>query len=365
MLNSDDIEPDSISYGGVLDAWSHSGTEDSLAKVKQIFQHMRGLYESGKNIKPSIRNVNTMINAHAKVASQLAMNRGRGSSDKAIKYAEDAHDLKKQMDAIYQKTGDIDFAPDVTTYTSVIDAYSRCGSPKSTKEAENLLEELKSLYQKTKNPNLRPNVRTYTSLISCWSRTRVKESPRKVQALLEEMRDNPATQPNSHTYTAVIQTWARSLDNNKAREVLKVLREMQDLHKKTGGDDVRPNVLTYNAAMHACGSCHGTMEQQTEALKIAFAILKTIEIDEFVRPNQVTYSTLLAAVAALLPAGDERNKVAKAVFEKSKNAGLVSPTTMKNFRKSVDASVMQELGIGGSGAQDYNNIPNSWSKNVR
>ena len=269
--------------------------------------------------------------------------------------------------AHYQSTGDLDFAPDVTTYSSVIDAYSRCGSYKATQEAENLLNELKQLYQRTKNQNLRPNVRTYTSLITCWARTRSQESPKKVEALLEEMADDPTIQPNSHTYTAVIQTWGKSSDHNKARHVLKVLREMQDQHKKTGNDDVRPNVLTYNAAMHACGFCQGTMEQQTEALKIAFAILKTIEIDEVVRPNQITYSTLLAAVTNLLPSGTERNQVAKAVFEKAKNAGLVTPLTMRNLRKAVDGSVMHELGIGNEriGGQDYNNIPSSWSKNVR
>lgn len=101
MLDSDDVEPDTISYGGVLDAWSQTGTEESLVKVKQIFQHMRGLYDSGKNIKPTIRHMNSIISAHSKVAAQIAANRGKGSSEKAFKYAEDAHDLKKQMDSIF------------------------------------------------------------------------------------------------------------------------------------------------------------------------------------------------------------------------------------------------------------------------
>ena len=53
-------------------------------------------------------------------------------------------------------------------------------------------------------------------------------------------------------------------------------------------------------------------------LKIAFAILKTVEMDEFCSPDAGTYSTLIRAVTFLMPRGDARNKIALSVFEKSK-----------------------------------------------
>lgn len=367
MLAGEEIEPDTLSYHGVLDAWAHSGKEESLVKVKQIFQHMQGLYDSGKNVKPSIRTMNSIVNAHAKRATYYSSKYENQDPEKAWKCATEAHQLLIAQKQRYLENGDPDDQPDVTTYTSVMDAFARCGNYKMTQQAELLLRELKGLYKKSNDSKLRPNFRTYTSLINAWSRTRSHESPGRVEFLLKEMGDDPVTRPNTRTYTSVIQCWAKSRDGSKAKRALKMLRSMKDKYKATNNEDVRPNVLTYNAAIDACARCQGTMEQQTEAIKIAFAILKATEVDEDIMPNNITYSTLLRAVSYLLPAGAERNKVASAVFEKAKNAGLVDTTTVKNLRQAVDSEIMLTMfeGIASqNGSFDYNNVPAAWTKNV-
>ena len=157
MLDSDEIQPDSISYGCVLEAWAQTGTEESLSKVKQIFDHMQSLYDDGKQIKPTIRNLNAIVFAHARIVSHFATSKGNHSA-KAMKYATAAQDLLDEMTEKFHETGDFDFAPDVTTYTSVIDAFARCGSYEATKQAEQLLDRLKHLYDKTKKPQLRPKL---------------------------------------------------------------------------------------------------------------------------------------------------------------------------------------------------------------
>jgi hypothetical protein len=367
MLDSDGIEPDTLSYHGVLDAWAHSGKDESLVKVKQIFQHMQGLYDSGKDVKPTIRTMNSIVNAHAKRATYYSSQYENQDPEKAWKCATEAHQLLISFKQRYHDNGDPDDQPDVMTYTSVMDAFARCGNYKMTQQAELLLRELKGLYKKSNDPKLRPNFRTYTSLINAWSRTRSHESPGRVEFLLKEMGDDPVTRANTRTYTSVIQCWAKSRDGSKAKRALKILRDMKDNYKETGNEDIRPNVLTFNAAIDACARCQGTMEQQTEAIKIAFAILKATEVDDHVTPNNVTYSTLLRAVSYLLPAGAERNKVASAVFEKAKNAGLVDSTTVKNLRQAVDSEVMLTMfeGIADqNGSFDYNNVPAAWTKNV-
>jgi hypothetical protein len=186
--------------------------------------------------------------------------------------------------------------------------------------------------------------------------------------LLNEMKENPATAPNARAYTSAIQCWGRSRDPLKAKRALKILRLMQTEHKKTGNDDVRPTVLSYNAAIDACARCQGKLEHQTEAIKIAFAVLKASEGDPYARPNHTTYATLLNAVAFLLPAGKERNQVASAVFDKARTGGLVEFNTVKNLRKSVDSQVMLQLMEGvtdKNGNFDYADLPAAWSKNVK
>ena len=120
--------------------------------------------------------------------------------------------------------------------------------------------------------------------------------------------------------------------------------------------------------MEACARCQGTTKQQTEALKIAFAILKSMQLDPTVQPNHITFATVLKATAFLLPAGEERNQVASALFEKAKTAGMVDMNMVKNMRKAVDNNVMQDLFHelkDRTGHIDYNNIPPAWSRNIR
>jgi hypothetical protein len=112
----------------------------------------------------------------------------------------------------------------------------------------------------------------------------------------------------------------------------------------------------------------GDTKQQTEALKIAFAILKSIEREPEMEPNQMTYSAVLRATAFLLPAGEERNKVTSALFEKARAAGMIDVLMIQNMRKAVDSNVMRELLAEMTNAEghiSYEQIPPAWSRNVR
>mmetsp|Transcript_90053 Transcript_90053/g.134942 ORF Transcript_90053/g.134942 Transcript_90053/m.134942 type:complete len:562 (-) Transcript_90053:17-1702(-) len=368
MLENDDTQPDTLSYNAVLDAWANSGSDESLEKVNQIFHHMETLHESGKNVAPTIRTVNAVLNTYSKVVSRVVSESGGKDFLKAKELAVEARKLLEQTKQKFEETKNEDWKPDTTTYTISMDVYAKCGSYETTQEAETLLHELKQKFKESRDLRVRPNFRTYTTLITAWSRTRSDEAPGRVEDLLREMSSFPSTQPNARTYTSAIQCWAKSRDPSKARRALKILRDMREQFDKTGNDDIRPGILTYNAAIHACSRVQGSLEQQTEAIKIAFAVLKAVEGDDSVQPNQMTYSTLLRAVSFLLPPGNERNKVACALFQKAKKAGLVDFTTMMNLRKSADTAAMTTVldGVGDQyGNFDYNNLPADWCKNVR
>jgi hypothetical protein len=372
MLDNDDesVEPDTLTYHSVLDAWANSGKEDSLHKVTQIFHHMENLQKEGKPVIPTIRTVNAILNAYAKRASRFVpQHDGKNNpTNKSAEYAAEAHELLEQMKRKYNESGDRDWQPDVTSYTVVMDVYARCGAYQATQTAENLLHEVKQQYAATQDVRLRPNFRTYTTLIAAWARTRSDEAPRRVEELLAEMAKSPATRPNSRAYTSAIQCWARSRDSAKARQALKVLREMKKEHAATNNEDIRPTILTYNAAIDACARTRGTPEQQTEAIKIAFAVLKASEGDSCALPNHGTFRNLMMGVGNLMPAGKDRNQVASAVFEKAKKAGLVEFGLIKNLRKSVDAQVMtllMEGNVDKNGNFNPDALPPKWSRNVK
>jgi pentatricopeptide repeat protein len=364
MMDDEKIEPDTNSYNLLLDAWANSNRENSLEKVTQIYKHMEHLHEQGSSaVSPSIRTINAVLHAHAKQAAQFTRDNNYAEAHNC---AAAALEILREAKRRYEETNDHEWQPDVATYTSCIDVHSRCGSYKASRTAQDLLEELKALYAKTNNGNYKVNFRTYTGVVTAWSRTRSDESPSRVEELMKEMNQDPSTKPNSRTYTAAIQCWARARDPLKAKRVLKLLMEMREEYQNTGNKDVRPTTITYNNAIDACARCQGSEQQKTEAMKIAFAILKTVEMDDSCSPDNNTYSTLLRAVTFLMPSGEARNKVCLSVFEKAKKQGLVDFTAVKHLRRGVDAPTMIQALEGKAdrnGSFVYPDLPPSWSRN--
>lgn len=258
MLDHDTIEPDTISYNGVLDALHTSG---DLERIGKIYRHMQHEYEENGNtlVKPTIRTVNSIITAHAKRVSAL-------KGDEALECAKNAHSLLNEMKQKYEETGDEDYQPDIHTYTGVMDAYGRCAMLDATLEAEKLLKELKE------HPTLEPSTRSYTSLITAWSKTRSYKSPQNAEALLEEMELSESTKPNARTYTAVIQTWARSRDATKPQRALRILKHMKEL-AQNGDTNARPNLITYNA-----GKCSLLNLGRSVALTLVMLSSHTIQL---------------------------------------------------------------------------------------
>ncbi|KAL3915070.1 MAG: hypothetical protein SGILL_005818, partial [Bacillariaceae sp.] len=369
MMEDEDIEPDTTSFNLLLDAWANSDRENSLEKVTQIYKHMESLHEDGNlHVSPTIRTINAVLHAHAKKAAQFTKQSDREGYEEAAKCANAAYDILQEAKRRYEATEDPEWQPDVATYTSCIDVHSRCGSYETSRKAEEMLNELKELHSQTRSMKYKVNFRTYTSVITAWSRTRSDESPKRVEALMAEMDSDPATKPNARTYTAAIQCWARSRDPTKAKHVLKLLMAMREQYKNNGRADIRPTTMTYNYAIDACARCQGSEQQKTEALKIAFAVLKTIEMDDGCSPDAGTYSTLIRALSFLMPSGEARNAVTQPVFEKAKKAGLVDFTTVMNLRRCVDAETFGkalEGKIDRNGSFDFPELPLAWSRNSK
>jgi pentatricopeptide repeat protein len=367
MRDAESVQPNTYTYNLLIDAWANSNRDNSLEKVLQIYRHMETLSKDSKSkdVTPSIRTINAILHAYARKSAQFTSQNNQEGYDQAAKCASEAFDLLQETKKRFEETQDTNWQPDMATYTSVMDVHSRCATYKTTKIAGQLLEELKQLHLKTGNQRHKPNFRTYTTLVTAWSRTKSEESPQRVEAIMKEMT-KCGENPNSRTYTAAIQCWSRARDPLKAKRVLKLLMEMRGEYKKTRSEHLRPTTITYNTAIDACARCQGSADQKTESLKIAFAILKTIEMDDELNADGVTYSTLIRSLGFLMPTGDERNNVAKAVFEKAKNAGLVELTTLKNLSLAVDAKTLKiamDGNVDQNGNADYTNIPYAWRKN--
>ena len=250
MLDHPDLEPDTLSYNGVLESWANSKRDEGIERALRIWRHMETLLEQGNTrVKPTVRTVNSIIAAYAKRIQNL------NASSEA---AQAVHGLLTEMVQRYKRTRHVDDQVDVMTYTGVMDAYARCASLEAAELAEGVLKELKDAYRSTgttTNNKLQPNVRTYTSLITAWAKTKNKKSPRRAEELLLEMKaGGDVTKPNSRSYTGVIQAWARSRDPTKPQRALRLLKVMKE-RSKQGDPNVHPNLIAYNAGMHVVCAC--------------------------------------------------------------------------------------------------------------
>jgi hypothetical protein len=76
---------------------------------------------------------------------------------------------------------------------------------------------------------------------------------------------------------------------------------------------------------------------------------------------------LLKAANKLLPAGDQRNEICKAVFTKCITKGYVDANVMKALEQAADRDVYYDL-VGEvadrNGHVHFEEIPKDWCKNV-
>jgi hypothetical protein len=395
------IHPDTVTYNLYIEAIAHgkvgntANFNDRIDRINDVLTEMERCPTATSNAQT----VNSVLHAYSttigKYVTQLNYN-NVDSSKKSIYEDEIAKLLKSVLQIFndlkqkYEQTKNTYNQPDMSTYTAVMECFARHGTIQSTEQVEALLSEMKEIQRISNNKrSVKPSVYTYTTVIKAWSRTYHPNAPHRAEELLKECiamnqsgdnqrqngyYNNHHNKLTSVVFTSVIQCWSRSQDPTKAVHVLQLLQQMRSMAKDM--PLVNPTLLTYNTAMDACTKTRGTPAQQTAALKIAFAIFKTMEITNNIVPNHVTYGTLLKAISALVPLGDEtRNTLSKAVFDKATKAAQVDRNVIQQLQKSCDTAVLQSLLLSdpnnsmrqtsNNGNIDYEKIPIQWSKNVR
>lgn len=252
---------------------------------------------------------------------------------------------------------------------------------------------------------VRPNIRTYSSVIDAWSRCNCPTAARRAQAILNEMEKvyeetgDRSIQPNTITYSTVVNAHARSRDmKNKASAALQVLKKMQHVYNSGLNTQAKPTVVTYNSVLNACATTYGMKSSsdrskenqqqrrsssadisvesdvsasQSLALGIVKVLYKELTSPESeIRPDHFTYGTVLKACANLMsPGDDDAITFIREVFEKCCEDGQVSFGVCFQLRQAAPVDLYRELIP--SDAMDASNghfiidrMPAEWSKNL-
>ena len=124
--------------------------------------------------------------------------------------------------------------------------------------------------------------------------------------------------------------------------------------------------------MEACSKCRGTGDQQAQALRVAFAVNKALlqassRTGSSVEPNHLTYAALMKCAQKLMPAGKERNDVARAVFQRCVKAGMVDTNVLRQLQMASDREEFYDLCkplLDVKGRVQFDDLPSDWNKNV-
>ncbi|CAB9520004.1 Pentatricopeptide repeat-containing protein [Seminavis robusta] len=226
-------------------------------------------------VKPNVRSFSTVMDAYSRT----------GQVPETLQVLQELQDR-------YDETGDFALQPNIVSYNTVLAAYakSRGGLP-AAEQAEQFLEE----------QVVQPDVVSYNALLVCWARSGVPHAGERAEAILRQM---PVT-PNTKSYATAMDALARCArsDSLSAARAHGLLKELQEAFEETGDEALRPNCISYSSVIHAYA-----VSKEPQKAQRAFALLEEMkqkgQTDPAVRPNTVTYNSVLNACTTSSPLGD-------------------------------------------------------------
>lgn len=207
------VRPDTITYSIMIEVLGHSEDPDAMKQVDKLLALALKKYDENKipELKPVIRMANSAITAYLKHSA--SDREDKNNSSKAWIVAKKVNEIFDIWDKKYVETGDIDFQPDITTVTQIIESYSRCGDLAATEKGDSLFEKAYRDWKDNGNERMKPSSTTFTVIINAWARTKDIRSPFRAEELIKRMEEmyaddcksgkgqNSSVKPSIRTYT--------------------------------------------------------------------------------------------------------------------------------------------------------------------
>lgn len=311
-----DLHPNSFSYDVLLKAWAQSRHPNSAAKAVEALSLLRERWLAGDTTaKPSNRYYNIAINALAKSRDYL--------------------NARKAYELLLEMQTSNNCRPDIITFTSVIECFSKSKDPEAFDIAVDLLRQAAAIYEETQDSQVRPNVLTYSLTISA-------------------ANTNPTL---------------RNIE--RARELLS---EILNLCDEFSDGSLGPlNAYPFNYVLNCASSCIGNDKDKLRAFQIAAQTYNDIRKRENAQPDSYTYAFWFKCCNNLLaPESELRAKGLTLAFEQCKVDGLVSAETLRrimygtppHLAKSI-LNVDPDMSTYDYRALTIDDLPANWSRNIQ
>ena len=308
------LKPDSFSYNVVMKAWLQSKRPEAPLRALEALLSTHELWASGDtSADQSNRPYNIVINALAKSKKRV--------------------DPRKAYDLFLKLQASRECKPDIITYTSVIECFSKSDDLEAMDMSLNLLRQAQAEYERTGSPTLMPNMRTYSMVISA-----ANTNPTLKNAL-------------------------------RARELLVELLALCD---KTQHPDLEPNAFPFNYVLNCAANCIGSVEEKVKAFQAAAQTYNDLRKRDNVSPDSYTYGFWFKCCNNLLPVGEVRTKGVSLSFQQCKADGLVSAENLRRLLAGTPPEVVRSILDLDYQASPFDyrqltidDLPPDWSRNVR
>lgn len=250
--------PNRYDYTAIVQAWAQSHDPMAAEHASFLVQQLRQTYVA------NAKNPMFKVTEAAYTSWIVCLTNGAASTDECVTAARNAERVLHEM---WQRADLDEFWPNVTVYNAVIRAWAKAG------QAEQAEAVLREMCQKAAKCSLcTPDVTSFTTVIVAWSKSRDPNAPSRAERLLRlahefaVMTGLESAQPNVVTVTAVLNCWAKSNLPHAPMRAEAILRRMQE-HAAAGNHQLRPNAISYNICMNAwarSGECDAP--ERVEAL---------------------------------------------------------------------------------------------------
>jgi len=334
-----EIRPNFFCYTNAIHCWGRSERPDAVEKAMEIVERMERLSDSRENTeaRPNAFAYCAVINALAKSRSsghaggRLTGKEVRDKTDALLRrmkergVAADRATMNAALNAFARSGGDprtvaraeeivsdmekSTFArgtPDIATWNTLINVYTKSGDPAAPEKAERVLRKVESSYLNG-TYDRRPQALTYSAVIQAWAKSCRPEAAKRARGIIDAMRKpktgvggrSLVTEPTSVCYDGLIHALARSDDEDAVQQIEETLRYMED-QASVGNTSIVPTTRTYQAAILGLSKRSNTNDGAAKAEKI---LRRMIELHKGgshdVQPNRFAYSACIQAFASL------------------------------------------------------------------
>lgn len=354
-------QPDGRLYERLVNAWCFEAEQES---TNPLLSETAALLDDDVNEDEENESISEQ--------QKLKLEQGKV---KATKASQMAMGILNRMEQLYRETGDVDFRPALSTYTSVMNAFRRSGAAASgTMELiEHLTQRRDIIYQppdaqswkltsdqdvldlilyldnnddnsnkKKDNRNSKNNnagvsriikklvykkkgslatTRNFNIIINELAKSNKLWAGQRAEDILDYMihqcrtGQNKFLEPDIITINGCIDAWARSSPSqlNSAFRAQEILQKLQSVKDEYGIlKDVIPDTVTYNCLINAWAKSKNS--NQAEATLAYMEELSQSSSTSHVKPDIVTYCSVLNALANVAHEGVGAAKKAEAIL---------------------------------------------------